>query len=607
MADETGGEKKDVEPSHPIPCSIINTKQIFCIILIAHGTLLFPERNLFPIELVLQAPLMGRQLEYMDCFRSLSSKNLQKTKDSLIGGLIGCGHSQQPEPCESTNQGFVPRKPNNTVHSKTTPFMPKPRSRGVSAGVSEKAFLTVSDDDGGDAYPWNSVEMGWQRTAYHFQPEKNWMNGRQQTSLLGPLFHERWYHLFYQQNPDSAVWGNITWGHAVSADLVHWLYLPLAMQPDSWFDWNGVWTGSATLLPDGQIVILYTGDTDDHVQVQNLAYPANLSDPLLLDWVKYAGNPVMTPPKFIALKDFRDPTTAWLGPDGLWRVAFGSKINKTGIALVYTTTNFTTFELLDGFLHEVPTTGMWECVDFYPISTLGYEGLDTSANGPGIKHVLKASFDDDRHDYYAIGTYDLFNNTWTPDDPEEDVGFKLRVDYGKYYASKTFYDQNKGRRILWGWIGETDSEAADLQQGWASVQSIPRIVIYDNKTGTNIIQWPIVEIECLRLNSTEFEDVELEPGSVVELDIGKSTQLDIVAEFKIESEALEATLEADVSYNCSGSSGSAQRGSLGPFGLQVLANENLTEQTPFYFYIAKASEGTYTSFFCSDQTRYASC
>ncbi|KAJ6339340.1 hypothetical protein OIU77_007327 [Salix suchowensis] len=132
---------------------------------------------------------------------------------------------------------------------------------------------------------------------------------------LVPLFHKGWYHLFYQYNPDSAVWGNITWGHAVSTDLIHWLYLPFAMIPDRWYDINGVWTGSATLLPDGRIMMLYTGSTNESIQVQNLAYPANLSDPLLIDWVKYPDNPVIVPPNGIETDEFRDPTTAWMGPD----------------------------------------------------------------------------------------------------------------------------------------------------------------------------------------------------------------------------------------------------------------------------------------------------
>lgn len=474
-----------------------------------------------------------------------------------------------------------------------------PESKAEAQGVSEKRFRAGSgsglrDDNG--SFVWTNAMLTWQRTGYHFQPQKNWMNDPN-----GPLYHMGWYHLFYQYNPDSAVWGNITWGHAVSTDLINWLYLPLAMVPDQWFDWNGVWTGSATILPDGNIVMLYTGDTDNYVQVQNLAYPANQSDPLLLDWVKYPDNPVMTPPEGIALKDFRDPTTAWVGPDGLWRITIGSKINKTGIALVYKTSNFTSYELIeDHVLHAVPGTGMWECIDLYPVSTTGSNGLDTSVNGPGVKHVLKASLDDDKHDWYAIGTYDSVNDTWTPDDLEYDLGVGLRVDYGKYYASKTFYDQNKERRILWGWAGETDSEASDLEKGWASIQTIPRAVTFDNKTGSNIIQWPVEEVESLRSTSYEFTDVFVESGSVVNLDIGHASQIDISAEFVIDGDALNTTVEADVINNCTYTS---TRGVLGPFGLLVLSDDSLSELTPVYFYIAKSTDGTIKNWFCTDKSR----
>ncbi|KAK1399645.1 Beta-fructofuranosidase [Heracleum sosnowskyi] len=424
----------------------------------------------------------------------------------------------------------------------------EPPSRGVSQGVSEKRFRQVTADQ--PSYPWTNDMLSWQRTSFHFQPQENWMNDPN-----GPLFHMGWYHLFYQYNPDSAIWGNITWGHAISRDLINWLHLPFAMQPDQWYDINGVWTGSATILPDGKIVMLYTGDTDDLVQVQNLAYPANLSDPLLLNWIKYPDNPVMFPPPGIGSTDFRDPTTAWIGPDGKWRLTIGSKVNKTGISLMYRTTDFISYELLDEILHAVPGTGMWECVDFYPVSVTEANGLDTSVNGPGVKHVLKSSLDDDKHDYYALGTYDPIKDKWTPDNPELDVGIGLRLDYGKYYASKTFYDQDKKRRLLWGWIGETDSETTDLLKGWASVQSIPRTVVFDKKTGTNILQWPIKEVESLRSGSYEIDDVELKPGSLVPLKISSAAQLDIVASFEVDEEAFKGTFEADASYNCTASTG----------------------------------------------------
>lgn len=484
----------------------------------------------------------------------------------------------------------LPSQNNIVPTSKPTSFS-NPEPRGVAEGVSAKSNSHLLRNIKG-SYNWTNAMFNWQRTGFHFQPEKNWMNDPN-----GPLFYKGWYHLFYQYNPESAVWGNITWGHAVSTDLIHWLYLPIAMVPDQWYDINGVWTGSATILHDGQIVMLYTGSTDKSVQVQNLAYPADPSDPLLLDWVKYPGNPVLVPPRHIGPKDFRDPTTAWAGPDGKWRLTIGSKIGKTGISLVYQTTNFKTYELLDEYLHAVPGTGMWECVDFYPVAINGSIGLDTSATGPGIKHVLKASLDDTKVDHYAIGTYNPANDKWTPDNPEEDVGIGLKWDYGRYYASKSFYDPYKKRRIVWGWINETDTESDDLEKGWASVQTIPRTVLYDNKTGANVVQWPVEEIESLRQNSTVFEEVVVEPGSVVPLDIGVATQLDISAEFETELLGSGATEEG---YGCSG--GAIDRSAMGPFGLLVNAHDSLSELTPIFFRSSNTTNGTNT-YFCADETR----
>jgi len=465
-------------------------------------------------------------------------------------------------------------------------------SRGRVEGVSEKS-VGVSNS----AYPWTNAELSWQRTGFHFQTEENWMNDPN-----GPLVYKGWYHLFYQYNPDSAIWGNITWGHAVSKDLVHWLYLDLAMVPDRWYDINGVWTGSATFLANGTLVMLYTGSTNESVQVQNLAFPEDPSDPLLQKWVKSEANPVLVPPKGIGLKDFRDPTTGWIGEDGVWRIAIGSKFGTTGTTLVFKTKDFVEYEQ-ENILHSVNDTGMWECVDFYPVAASGIAGLDTSANGAGVKHVLKASFDDDRNDYYAIGTYDLGSQRFIPDDPALDVGLGLRLDYGIYYASKSFYDPLKQRRILWGWVGETDSEQDDLRKGWASLQTVPRALWFDDKTKANIIQWPIEEIDELRSVELVVENELLQPGSVVEVDATEGSQLDIELVLEFPDAAAIDAVESDSVYSCSTGGGAAGRGVLGPFGLLVLAQKNLTEQTAVYFYVAKSADGQLQTFFCHDETR----
>jgi sucrose-6-phosphate hydrolase SacC (GH32 family) len=204
------------------------------------------------------------------------------------------------------------------------------------------------------------------------------------------------------------------------------------MVPDHWYDTNGVWTGSATTLPDGRLAMLYTGSTNASVQVQCLAVPADDADPLLTNWTKYERNPVLYPPRGIGPRDFRDPTTAWLDPsDGAWRIVIGSKDDHdhdhAGIAVVYRSRDLVHFDLLPGLLHRVVGTGMWECIDFYPVATTGGVDMsDTSIGTNDVLHVIKASMDDDRHDYYALGRYDAAANAWTPLDAARDVGLGLR-------------------------------------------------------------------------------------------------------------------------------------------------------------------------------------
>lgn len=71
-----------------------------------------------------------------------------------------------------------PEEGENVVSLSETakPEILRPSSRGVSAGVSEKVNL-IAVDSRTPAYPWNNSMLSWQRTAFHFQPEKNWMNG----------------------------------------------------------------------------------------------------------------------------------------------------------------------------------------------------------------------------------------------------------------------------------------------------------------------------------------------------------------------------------------------------------------------------------------------
>ena len=72
----------------------------------------------------------------------------------------------------------------------------------------------------------DSYNQPW-RPQYHFTPAKNFMNDPN-----GMVFYKGEYHLFYQFNPDGQVWGHMSWGHAVSTDMVYWQHLPLAIAED---------------------------------------------------------------------------------------------------------------------------------------------------------------------------------------------------------------------------------------------------------------------------------------------------------------------------------------------------------------------------------------
>ncbi|UQS83036.1 glycoside hydrolase family 32 protein [Bombilactobacillus thymidiniphilus] len=76
------------------------------------------------------------------------------------------------------------------------------------------------------------------RNQFHYSPQKNWLNDP------NGLYYDdqtKEYNMYYQYNPKGAQWGNMSWGHAISKDLIHWQEQQVAipmLQNQAWEDFT---------------------------------------------------------------------------------------------------------------------------------------------------------------------------------------------------------------------------------------------------------------------------------------------------------------------------------------------------------------------------------
>ena len=203
------------------------------------------------------------------------------------------------------------------------------------------------------------------RPQFHFTPEKNWMNDPN-----GLVYYEGEYHLFYQYNPFGNKWGHMSWGHAVSPDMVHWKHLPLALpEADGVMIFSGSavidWNNTSGFGNDGQppMVAIYTGCRvdSDGVQFECIAY----SNDKGRTWTKYAGNPVIN----INSKDFRDPKVQWYEPTKSWIMTVS--LSAQHKVRFYGSTNLKDWTLLSEFGPAGGTAGVWECPDLFQLPVQG--------------------------------------------------------------------------------------------------------------------------------------------------------------------------------------------------------------------------------------------
>jgi sucrose-6-phosphate hydrolase SacC (GH32 family) len=281
------------------------------------------------------------------------------------------------------------------------------------------------------------------RPKFHFTPVKNWMNDPN-----GLVWHNGEYHLFFQHNPHGTKWGHMSWGHAVSKDLLNWSELPVAISEG---EDGAIFSGSAVSHND-EIVAFYTRHTDTH-QAQCIARSSDNGR----TFTKYEGNPVLDEDK----KDFRDPKV--FRYQDHWIMCVAQPLDKQ--ISFYKSFDLLNWQHLSNFGPAGAVDGIWECPDLFPLELEGNEVwvLLVSLNPGGLYGSGTQ---------YFVGDFDGQNFT-----PRYSTSEPRWLDFGKdNYAGVTFNNEPNGKRIFIGWMANWLDVKDHPETSWTTQMTIPRVL-----------------------------------------------------------------------------------------------------------------------------------
>lgn len=325
------------------------------------------------------------------------------------------------------------------------------------------------------------------RPQFHFTAPSGWLNDPN-----GLVFFRGNYHLFYQHNPFGTQWGNMTWGHAVSDDLVRWKHLPNALEPDEmgtmysgsavvdWSNRSGLQTGAEPML-----AAFYTAAgsqvTPKRPYVQCLATSQDGG----MTWTKWPGNPIVGP---IGQGD-RDPKVFWHEPTQRWVMVL--YIGETGGAQVVHAIHVLTSTDLQRWEFQSRIEGFYECPDLFDLPVEGR---------PGERQWVLLGADG----RYVLGAFDGRQFTVHSGKHVSDWGFH-------FYAAQTYSDipASDGRRILIGWMRGGQYPDMPFNQQMTFPRSL---TLQPTPRGPRLAMSPVREIDTLVTQRRAWRDLAVKPG-----------------------------------------------------------------------------------------------
>ncbi len=345
----------------------------------------------------------------------------------------------------------------------------------------------------------------------------------------GLLYANGLYHLFYQYNPFGDQWGHMSWGHAVSRDLVHWEHKPVAL----WETEEGmVFSGSAVYDLENTsglgtadtppLVAIYTAHyKSTEKQAQHLAYSTDGGQ----SWQLYPGNPVLD----IEARDFRDPKVFWYAPEAKWIMVVALAAERQ--VHFYASKNLREWTFLSAFGPAGAVEGVWECPDLFPLAVDGdprilYWVLKVDLNPGGPVGGSGGQ--------YFIGHFD--GQRFIPEAPVgADRTHARWLDYGAdFYAATTWFGtpQEDKHRLWVGWMNNWLYAQAVPTSPWRGQLSLPRQVSLRRIDGQlYLVQTPVPSLSTLRRQHWDIQNRPIPEGTSLLPVRGKT--LELIAELAV--------------------------------------------------------------------------
>jgi levanase/fructan beta-fructosidase len=284
------------------------------------------------------------------------------------------------------------------------------------------------------------------RPSYHHTPLYGWMNDPN-----GMFYKDGEWHLYYQYNPYGSLWENMTWGHSVSKDLIHWEALPLAIEADAI---GTIFSGSCVVDKNNTagfgkdaIIAFYTSAAES--QTQSMAYSTDGGR----TFTKYDKNPVVT----FNAPDFRDPKVFWYEGTNRWimMLAVGQEMQ------IWSSANLKDWNKESSFGSEYGCHGgVWECPDMLKIGDKWVLICNINPGGPFGGSATQ----------YFVGDFDGKKFTC-----ESMPKVTKWLDYGKdHYATVSFSNAPDGRITVLAWMSNWQYANQVPTKQFRSANSIAR-------------------------------------------------------------------------------------------------------------------------------------